>query len=94
MNQLLTVTAVLEATAGLGLIAVPSVVVPLLLGAEISGAGIPLSRVAGVALLALGVARGDAQSSSARAVITAMTAWCVTGLPGKPPQSTVQDSEP
>ena len=56
MKRFLTLTAIIEAATGLALIAVPAVVVRLLLGAEISGASIPLGRVAGAALLALGVA--------------------------------------
>jgi hypothetical protein len=57
MNRLLTLTALIEAAAGLALMAVPSVVARLLLGGEISGAGIPLGRVAGFGLLSLGIAR-------------------------------------
>jgi hypothetical protein len=56
MNRLLTLTAVIEAATGLTLMAVPSVVVRLLLGSEISGASIPLGRVAGFGLLSLGIA--------------------------------------
>jgi hypothetical protein len=56
MNLLLTLTAVIEAATGLALMAVPSVVVRLLLGADISGASLPLGRVAGIALLSLGMA--------------------------------------
>jgi hypothetical protein len=56
MNRLITLTALIETAAGLALIIVPSVVVRLLLGAEISGAGIPLGRVAGFGLLSLGIA--------------------------------------
>jgi len=60
----------------LALIAVPAIVVRLLLGAEISGASIPLARVAGAALLALGVAcwlaRDDTQSRAARGLVVAM----------------------
>jgi len=56
MNLLLTLTAFTEAATGLMLITVPSIVVRLLLGAEISGAGIALGRVAGFGLLALGIA--------------------------------------
>jgi hypothetical protein len=56
MKRLLKLTAVIEAATGLALIAVPAVVVRLLLGAEISGAGIPLGRVAGFGLLSLGMA--------------------------------------
>ena len=49
-------TAVIEAATGLALMAVPTVVVRLLLGGEISGASIPLGRVAGFGLLSLGMA--------------------------------------
>ena len=76
MNRLLKLTAIIEAATGLGLIAVPAVVVRLLLGAEISGASIPLGRVAGVALLALGVASWlasyDEQSCAARGLVSAI----------------------
>ena len=76
MKHLLTVTAVIEAGAGLALLVVPTVVVQLLLGADISGAAIPLGRVAGAALLALGLAcwlaRGDAQNQAARGLVAAM----------------------
>jgi hypothetical protein len=76
MRRLLTVTALIEVPTGLGLIAVPAVVVRLLLGSELVGAGISLGRVAGVALLALGVAcwlaRSDTQNCAARGLISAM----------------------
>ena len=76
MKRLLTLTAIIEAATGLGLIAMPFVVVRLLLGAEISGASIVLGRVAGAALFALGVAcwlaRDDAQSCAARGLVTGM----------------------
>jgi hypothetical protein len=76
MSRLLKLTAVLEAATGLALIAVPAIVVRLLLGAEISGASIPLGRVAGAALLALGIAcwlaRDDSQSRTARGLVVAM----------------------
>jgi hypothetical protein len=76
MKKLLALAAVFEAATGLALIAVPAIVVRLLLGAEISGASIPLGRVAGAALLALGVAcwlaRDDRQSRTARGLVVAM----------------------
>ncbi len=79
MNRLLKLTAIIEAATGLGLAVVPSVVVRLLLGAEISGASIPLGRVAGAALLALGVAcwlaQHDAQSCAARGLVSAMVLY-------------------
>jgi len=75
MNRLLTLTAVIEAATGVALMTVPSVVVRLLLGGEISGASIPLGRVAGIALLALGVAcwpghqRGVSGAAAFRAML-------------------------
>ena len=76
MKRFLILTAILEPATGLALIAVPAIVVRLLLGAEISGASVPLGRVAGAALLALGVAcwlaRDDTQSRAARGLVVAM----------------------
>ena len=76
MKRFLTLTAIIEAATGLALIAVPAIVVRLLLGVEISGASIPLGRVAGAALLALGVAcwlaRDDRQSRATRGLVVAM----------------------
>ena len=82
MKRFLTLTAILEGATGLALIAVPVMVVQLLLGAEISGASIPLGRVAGAALLALGVAcwlaRDDTQSRATRGLIVAMLIYNIT----------------
>ncbi|HEX3857189.1 MAG TPA: hypothetical protein VHY30_07835 [Verrucomicrobiae bacterium] len=76
MKHLFALTAVIEAATGLALLVVPVIVVKLLLGEEISGAGISLGRVAGVALFALGVAcwlaRGNTQSCAARGLLKAM----------------------
>src|SRR5206468_8564957 len=76
MNHLLKLTAIIETATGLALLALPSFVVRLLLGAEISGASMPLGRVAGAALLALGVAcwlaRDDTQSRATRGLVVAM----------------------
>jgi Ca2+/Na+ antiporter len=56
MHRLLKLTSILEAATGLALFAVPAIVVTLLLGAQVSGAGAVLGRCFGIALLALGVA--------------------------------------
>src|SRR5205809_6418102 len=76
MKRFLTLTAIIEAATGLALISVPAIVVRLLLGAEISGASIPLGRVAGAALLALGVtcwlARHETQTRAAKGLVVAM----------------------
>ena len=56
MKKALVLAAVSEAVTGLALLIVPSLVVQLLLGEELTGIAIPVARVAGIALIALGVA--------------------------------------
>jgi hypothetical protein len=56
MKKILPVAAVAEAATGLALLAAPSLVVRLLLGGELAGVTIPVARVAGIALIALGIA--------------------------------------
>ena len=79
MKPLLKLTAFIEAATGLGLIAVPAFVVQLLLGNELLGAGIPLGRLAGVALLALSIAcwltSSDTRSCAARGIVSAMASY-------------------
>ena len=77
MSRLLKLTAIIEAATGLGLMAVPSVVDRLLLGSPLdTSAAVMLGRIAGAALLALGVAcwlaRDDTQSRAARGLVVAM----------------------
>jgi hypothetical protein len=56
MKQVLIFAAVGEAGTGLALLFIPSLVGRLLLGEELTGIAIPVARVAGIALVALGVA--------------------------------------
>jgi hypothetical protein len=56
MKRVLIFAAVGEAATGVALLIVPSLVVRLLLGEELTGIAIPVARVAGIALVALGVA--------------------------------------
>jgi hypothetical protein len=56
MKKLLALAAVVEAATGLALIVAPSLVGRLLLGAELTGVAMPVARVLGIALIALGVA--------------------------------------
>ena len=56
MKKVLIFAAVAEAATGLALLIVPSLVGQLLLGEELTGVAIPVARVAGIALIALGVA--------------------------------------
>ena len=96
---LLSVTGALEAATGLVLLLAPSMLVELLLGAPPgTPAGVTVSRVAGAAVLALGIAcwlaRGEAASGAANGLIAAMLlynvgavvilvlAWISPGLSG------------
>jgi hypothetical protein len=77
MKALFSLTGVLEAATGLGLLVAPSAVVTLLLGAPLdTPASMTVSRVAGVALLALGVAcwfaRDDTAGRAANGLLAAM----------------------
>ena len=56
MRNVLAFAAAAEAITGLLLLLSPSIVVRLLFGAEITGAAIVVSRIAGVSLIALGLA--------------------------------------
>jgi len=76
MKKLLHVAAVIEAATGIALMIHPPLVTRLLLGDGVSGAGIALGRVAGFALLALGLAcwpgvdSADAKSPALRGLLT------------------------
>jgi hypothetical protein len=52
----LTFAAVAEAATGLALLIASSLVVQLLLGEQLAGVAIPVARVAGIALIGLGIA--------------------------------------
>jgi len=71
-RTLVRLSAAIEAATGVALIAVPDFVASLLLGTELSGSGIAVARVAGFALLSLGLAcwptADDATPSAVRAL--------------------------
>jgi len=56
MKRVLIFSAVAEIATGMALLIVPSLVGRLLLGEEFAGIAIPAARVAGIALIALGMA--------------------------------------
>ena len=85
MKALHTVSAALEAGAGLALLSFPSATVVLLIGAPLeTPAALSVARVGGAGLLALGVAcwfaRYDAQSCAARGVVSAMVIYNVAAV--------------
>jgi hypothetical protein len=63
LASLLGIGAVMEIPVGLGLLAIPSPLASVLLGAPLSGAGLVVARIGGGALLALGIACWFARSA-------------------------------
>jgi len=56
MRRVLVLAALAEAATGAGLIILPSLVGRLLLGEDLAGIAVTIARVAGIALIALGIA--------------------------------------
>ena len=56
MKKILILTAVSEGLTGVVLFVYPPIVVRVLFGTEIAGAGVLMSRIAGISLIALGLA--------------------------------------
>jgi hypothetical protein len=56
MKKLLAIAAVGEASTGLVLLVYPPILVRLLFAADIAGAGVVMSRITGISLIALGIA--------------------------------------
>lgn len=82
MKALFATTAVLEFGTGLVLVAVPSALATLLLGAQLdTPVGLTVARVGGVALLAIGtacwLARLDGESRVARGLAVAIMIYNV-----------------
>ena len=80
MKNVLTMTAVLEVGAGLLLLVLPSLAATLLFGSSLdTPAGLAVARVAGAALLTIGVAswlaRQDGQSQAARGLVGALVLY-------------------
>ncbi len=74
MKGLLALAAVGEAATGLVLLVYPPIVVRLLFGADIAGAGMVMSRIAGIGLIALGIACWPSRDTRGRA------AWALCGM--------------
>lgn len=80
MKKLLTITALIEGATGLGLLIVPSVIARMLLGATLDASvAVTVARVAGAALLSLGVACWLARDDG-RALVVAMLFYNVIAV--------------
>jgi hypothetical protein len=77
MKKLLTITAIIEAATGLGLLAAPAVLARLLLGGTLdTPAALTVARVGGTALLAISVACWLSRENG-RALVAAMLLYNV-----------------
>jgi hypothetical protein len=80
MKKLLVITAIIEAATGIGLLVVPSMVAQVLLGGTLdAAAAVTVARVAGAALLALGVACWLARDDG-RALVVAMLFYNIAAV--------------
>lgn len=75
MRKLLALAAAGEAATGLALLVYPLLVVQLLFGTEIAGVGIVTSRVAGIALIALGLACWPGRDAGGSAALLGMLTY-------------------
>jgi hypothetical protein len=80
MKNLLTLTAISEFITGLLLVALPSILVSLLLGSTLdSPVAFAVARIAGVALISLGIicwkARHDKESSAVKGLLTGLIVY-------------------
>lgn len=85
MKMLLASSAMIEAAAGLALLACPSIAAGLLLGGPLeSPVSLTVARVGGAGLLALGIAcwqmRRETPSLTARGMISAMTVYNIGAM--------------
>lgn len=72
---LTTVSAVIEAATGIALIAVPDLVARVLLGTGLSDSGMAIGRLAGCALLSLGLACWPTADSVTPSAVRALFAY-------------------
>jgi hypothetical protein len=79
MKKLLILAAIGEGATGLVLVVYPQIVTRLLFGADVMGAGIVMSRIAGIALIGLGVACWTGRNVSAinTTAVRAILTYCV-----------------
>lgn len=84
-RALLAVTAILEGSLGVVLLAVPALLTPILLGGSLdTSAAVVVARLAGAALISLGVAcwfgSRDAQGRTAVGIVAAMLLYNIAAV--------------
>ena len=84
-KALLPATAIIESATGIALLAAPASLASILLGAPLdTSAGLVVARLAGTALLALGIAgwfgSRDAQSRTAAGLVAAMLLYNIAAV--------------
>jgi hypothetical protein len=80
MKKLLAITAIIEGATGLGLLVVPSMIARVLLGATLDApVAVTVARVAGAALVSLGVACWLSRDDG-RALVVAMLFYNVAAV--------------
>jgi hypothetical protein len=80
MKRVLSGVAMAEMGTGLALVAVPSLVAQLLLGEPLADVGITVARVAGLALIGLGLACWPGPALLGMVTYSAMTALYLAAL--------------
>src|ERR1044072_9530109 len=85
MKLLLIVMAIIEAPAGIALLVMPAAAVSMLLGVPLdTPAGLVVGRIAGAALVALGLscwgARQDEHNRAAKGIVSAMLLYNITAV--------------
>jgi hypothetical protein len=80
MKKLLTITAIIEAATGVGLLAAPAVLAQLLLGGTLDGpVALTVARVGGAGLLTIGVACWLSRNDG-RALVVAMLLYNIAAV--------------
>jgi hypothetical protein len=80
MKKLLTITAIIEAATGVGLLAAPAVLAQLLLGGTLDGpVALTVARVGGAGLLTIGVACWLSRNDG-RALVGAMLLYNIAAV--------------
>ncbi len=87
MKYVVALAAGGEAATGLVLLAYPPIVIRLLFGAEIAGAGVVMSRIAGIGLIAMGLACWPGFAAAKPGLVTENSGYALAKRGGAPAQA-------